>query len=309
MNYDDPGIPEKLSQATAFLAAIARDGSFSKAAERLGVHQSAISHRVRGLEEALGIPLFERTTRKLNLTDAGEILCAAATRSMAEWEAATDQLRRNRDSDVIRLSLPSSLAMKWLLPALPRAATTGLDIAIDVADGLVDFNRRQADAAIRFGHGPYPGLHATRLAACRLQPVAAAGYELNGRDIATLAASRDVTFLGDRRGETDDTGFSWQAWFDGAGPAPADFAPGQTFDRADLMLQAAIAGAGIGLGRTLLVEADIRAGFLQPLDKAVPMRSAYWLVCSPAFAATERHDRLLRWLKQEVRRTTDAIHP
>ncbi|MEQ9200393.1 MAG: LysR family transcriptional regulator, partial [Rhodospirillales bacterium] len=131
MNNDDPAIPEKLSQATALLAAIARDGSFSKAAERLGVHQSAVSHRVRGLEEALGMPLFERTTRKLALTDAGEILCTAATRAMAEWQAATDQLRRNRDSDGIRLSLPSSLAMKWLLPALPRAVDAGLDIAID----------------------------------------------------------------------------------------------------------------------------------------------------------------------------------
>tara|TARA_R110002110_G_scaffold295616_6_gene509651 strand:- start:4659 stop:5588 length:930 start_codon:yes stop_codon:yes gene_type:complete len=307
MNNADSALPEKLSQATALLAAIARDGSFSKAAERLGVHQSAISHRVRGLEEALGMPLFERTTRKLSLTDAGEILCAAATRSMAEWEAAVDQLRRNRDSDVIRLSLPSSLAMKWLLPALPRAAGAGLDIAIDVADGLVDFSRRQADAAIRFGPGPYPGLHATRLSSCHLQPVAAAGFDAGGRDIAGLVAAQGVIFLGDRRGEADDTGFSWKGWFTGTGLTMTDFTPGQTFDRADLMLQAAIAGAGIGLGRSLLIEADIRAGFLQPLGKAVPMRSAYWLVCTPAFAATERHARLLKWLKQEVERTTGSL--
>ncbi|WP_417625336.1 LysR substrate-binding domain-containing protein [Paremcibacter congregatus] len=80
---------------------------------------------------------------------------------------------------------------------------------------------------------------------------------------------------------------------------PAD-AKALAFDRADLVLQAAIKGMGIALGRTLLIDGDIAQGFLKPVRPAIPMKSAYWLACSPEFANTERHATLLVWLKREA---------
>ncbi|MEH6534687.1 MAG: LysR family transcriptional regulator, partial [Photobacterium frigidiphilum] len=78
----------RLAQASPLLAAIGEEKSFTKAAERLNVQQSAISHRIRSIEESLELTLFERTTRSFRLTEAGEILCSAAMQSMSAWQPA-----------------------------------------------------------------------------------------------------------------------------------------------------------------------------------------------------------------------------
>ena len=99
------GLMAKANQNAPLLAAIARENSFSKAAEILGVHQSAISHRVNLLEEALGFSLFERTTRQITPTAYGRILCAAATEAMAVWDGAFDRLEKFENRGVVRLSV------------------------------------------------------------------------------------------------------------------------------------------------------------------------------------------------------------
>ena len=69
------------------------------------------------------------------------------------------------------------------------------------------------------------------------------------------------------------------------------------------MLQAAINGLGIGLGRSLLIERDISAGFLEPVGRPVKMRSGYWLICTPDFAKTDQFNQLHIWLKSEIKTT------
>lgn len=299
----------KLVQASSLLAAIGEEQSFTKAAERLKVHQSAVSHRTKSLEDALGQTLFERTTRRLRITEAGEILCHAAIDAMVRWDTALDKLERSRSINLIRLSLPSSLAMKWLIPALPRAQEIDLDISLEVKEEHIDFQVNEADAAIRFGRGPYPGLYSAHLAHCRLQPVASSTY-LGDRSIGgALLNNAETAFLSDRRGESDKTDFSWDYYFSANGPVMNDFEPDYQFDRADLMLQAAISGMGVGLGRTLLIESDLEAGFLKPIGPSVGMRSGYWLVCSASFAETNRFERLHAWLKGEIRKTTGKTIP
>jgi LysR family glycine cleavage system transcriptional activator len=113
----------------------------------------------------------------------------------------------------------------------------------------------------------------------------------------------ETTFLADRRGETDKTDFSWNNYFDNNGSVKDNFKPDHLFDRADLMLQAVIVGMGLGLGRTLLIEGDIKAGYFRTVGTSVRMRSGYWLVCSASFAETDRFKRLRNWLKKEVEKT------
>lgn len=301
MNRDD--IAHKLILAAPMLAAIGEELSFTKAAERLSVDQSAVSHRTKSLEDALGHTLFDRTTRRLELTEIGEILCDAAIDTVSTWEAALDKLERTRSDNLIQLSLPSSLAMKWLIPALPNAQKMGLNISIDVKEEAVDFRLREADAAIRFGHGPYPGLHASHLSHCWLQPVASPSYLDSVADGSSLLSYPARNFLADRRGENDETDFSWHYYFTNTASAPDDFQPDYQFDRADLMLQAVIGGMGVGLGRTLLIENDVEAGHLISIGPPVRMPSSYWLVCSPGFAETNRFEQLRTWLKDEIQST------
>lgn len=285
------------------LAAIGDVLSFTKAAERLNVDQSAVSHRIRSLEDALGHTLFDRTTRQLRMTEIGEILCHSAIDSLAGWNTALDKLERSRSTNLIQLSLPSSLAMKWLIPALPNAQAKELNISVEVKEEAVDFQANEADAAIRFGQGPYPGVHSSHLSHCWMQPVASPNYPGSRSGDATLLADPKTTFLADRRGEIDDTDFSWNYYFSKIGMVKDDFKPDYQFDRADLMLQAVIGGMGVGLGRTLLVEGDVEAGYLKPVGSPIRMQAGYWLVCSPSFAETKRFARLRDWLKSEIQTT------
>jgi LysR family glycine cleavage system transcriptional activator len=295
----------KLVQASPMLAAIGEELSFTKAAERLNVDQSAISHRTKSLEGALGHTLFDRTTRQLRLTEIGEILCHAAIDTMARWDTALDKLERTRTTNLIQLSLSSSLAMKWLLPALPSAQAIDLNISVEVNEETVDLQANEADAAIRFGHGPFPGLHSSHLSHCWLQPVVSPIYLTHRVSDVALLADPQTTFLADRRGEIDKTDFSWDYYLSKIDALSDDFTPGYQFDRADLMLQAVISGMGVGLGRTLLVEGDREAGYLKAVGTSIRMRSGYWLVCSPSFAETKRFERLRDWLKSEIRKTVE----
>lgn len=293
----------KLAQAAPMLAAIGKERSFTKAAERLNVDQSAVSHRAKALEEALGYTLFDRTTRSLRLTERGKILCDAALESIATWQTALDKLERSATANLIQLSVPSSLAMRWLIPVLANARSMDLTISVDVNEKAIEFQANEADAAIRFGQGPYPGLHSSHLSHCWLQPVVSPGYLENRANDASLFSDAHTTFLADRRGETDSTDFSWDFYLSQTGSTPEGFTPDNQFDRADLMLQAVLGGMGVGLGRTLLIENDVNAGYLKPIGKPVRMRSGYWLVCSPAFAETDRFERLRAWLKDEIKST------
>lgn len=293
----------RLVHASPMLAAIGEELSFTKAAERLNVDQSAVSHRIRSLEDALGHTLFDRTTRKLRLTEIGEILCHAAIDTMARWDAALDRVERSRSTNLIQLSLSSSLAMKWLIPALPNAQAKNLNISVEVNEEAVDFLANEADAAIRFGPGPYPGLHSSHLSHCWIQPVASPIYLDDRTSDTPLLSDPETTFLADRRGEIDKTDFSWNYYFSNTESVNDDFNPDYQFDRADLMLQAVIGGMGVGLGRTLLVEGDAEAGYLRAVGSPIRMQSGYWLVCSASFAETNRFERLRDWLKSEIHTT------
>jgi LysR family glycine cleavage system transcriptional activator len=190
----------KLVHASPMLAAIGEELSFTKAAERLSVDQSAVSHRIRSLEDALGHTLFDRTTRQLRLTEIGEILCHTAIDTIAKWDAALDKVERSRSTNLIQLSLPSSLAMKWLIPALPNAQAKNLNVSVEVNEETVDFLENEADAAIRFGPGPFPGLHSSHLSHCWIQPVVSPIYLGDRTGDAPLLTDPETTFLADRRG-------------------------------------------------------------------------------------------------------------
>ncbi|BCO17881.1 transcriptional regulator [Alteromonas sp. KC3] len=294
----------KLVQSAPLLAAIHSERSFTKAAEKLGIDQSAVSHRVKSIEASIGFALFSRTTRQLALTDAGRILCEAATSSVDLWTQALAQLERINKTEQIQLSVSSSLAMKWLIKTLPSAKQYGVSVALNVDDELVEFEQSGIDAAIRFGVGPFPGHYAVRISKCALQPVVSPHYASSilqsKEESSTLLLNSNTVFLADRKGEHDKTQYNWETYIKKAKLSIDHFGISYEFDRADLLLQSVISGLGVGLGRTLLIEDDINRGFLKPIGKAVSIDASYWLVCSANFAQTERFENLQRWLRSLV---------
>ena len=151
----------------AELLAVARHSSFRAAGADLGVTTSAISQAIRGLEARVGLPLFQRTTRKVALTDAGAALLAQlspAGQSIAEaMEAATAS--RSRPAGSLRLSVPRialGLVLWDLVPAF-RAAYPDITVDLDVNDASVDLTAEQFDAGVRMGEYIQRDMVAVRL--------------------------------------------------------------------------------------------------------------------------------------------------
>ena len=166
-----PHLPP-LAALRAFEAA-ARHLSFTRAADELHVTQTAISHRIRGLEERLGVRLFRRLSRGLVLTDEAQRYLPAVRDAFARLEAATAELLARRTGGTLTASVVPSFAAKWLVPRLGRfrAADPDIDLRISTSQHLVDFAREDVDIGLRMGRGHYPGLRVDRLFGETLVPV------------------------------------------------------------------------------------------------------------------------------------------
>jgi len=300
MNERKPNCVKALFAATPMLAAIHRTGSFSAAAADLGQTQSTVSHKVRALEQGLGFALFARTTRHVESTRRGQLICEAAGISVEAMNDALDRIDKLSAARDTVLTLSSSLAMKWLVPAMSRARERGLRLTLDIDDALSEIGGDGLpQAALRFGTGPYPGLHAELLAKCAVVAVRGKGT----RALAMAAKNRPAQLLRDVRAEADGTAMSWDDYLKAAGLEAAPVENATEFERSDLALQAATAGLGHALGRSLLIDRDIGDGVLDVDGPAIPIAGRYWLVTTPETASTESYAVLAKWLKAEVRRS------
>src|ERR1700728_1336867 len=161
-----------LNGLRAFEAA-ARHLSFTLAASELNVTQTAISHQIRRLEEELGIRLFVRKNRALALTPEARDYLPGIRAAFNDLRLATDRLLHKENDRVLTVSTLASLAAKWLLPRLTafQEAHPGIDVRITTSTSLVDFQRDDVDAAIRYRRGQWAGLRSDWLMADELFPV------------------------------------------------------------------------------------------------------------------------------------------
>src|SRR5437879_4251595 len=145
---------ENFNDFIAFLA-VARDRSFTKAAAKLGVSRSALSHTLRGLEARLGLRLLTRTTRSVSLTAAGGRLLEAVGPRVEEIEAEIERLSELRDkpAGTIRITAHEHAFNSALLPALARFLPEYPDINVEITVdyGLTDIAAQRFDAGVRSG--------------------------------------------------------------------------------------------------------------------------------------------------------------
>ncbi|WP_454624444.1 transcriptional regulator GcvA [Bradyrhizobium cenepequi] len=284
-----------LNGLRAFEAA-ARHLSFTLAAAELNVTQTAISHQIKRLEQELGIRLFVRQNRALTLTPKAAEYLPGVRAAFNDLKLATDRLLRREDDHVLTVSTLASLAAKWLLPRLStfQEAHPGIDVRITTSTSLVDFQRDNVDAAIRYGRGQWQGLRADWLMADELFPVCSPSLLKGEKPLKCPEDLRDHVLLHTSNTNSDD----WRLWLTAAG-LPADFSkqPGITFDLIFMTIQAAIDGIGIAMGRTSYVQDDIAKGrLLVPFKIALPADAGFYLVSPQVRADSPKLAAFRQWM-------------
>src|SRR5260370_11451421 len=186
----------------------ARHMSFTRAADELHLTQSAISHRVRALEEELGVPLSDRLPRRLELTRAGQALAQGVDQAVADIARTIANLDLGDDARRLSVTLLPSVASRWLVPRLPRFQALHPDIELQlIADPrLLDVRAARIDLAICFGRGTYPGYAVTKLMPDLVFPVCSPRLLAERGPLDTVAALLDLPLLHDPATEGDGSG-------------------------------------------------------------------------------------------------------
>ena len=280
-----------LNALRAFEAA-GRHLSFTRAAEELHVTQAAVSHQIKSLEEQLGIRMFRRGPRGLLLTDAGQAYLPEVREAFQRLTTATERLLEDDARGAITVSVLPSFAARWLVPRLTRFREEHSDIEVRVAadDRLADFDRDDVDVAIRYGRGDYPGLHADRFLTEELYPVCSPKL-LERLPLDRPEQLRDHTLL------HDDMRMDWSMWLLAAGVEGVEPRRGPSFTDSSMVLQAAVDGQGVALGRSALALDDIAAGRLvRPFEFSLPADYAYYIVCPERTAGRPSIKTFREWL-------------
>ncbi|MCV3243737.1 transcriptional regulator GcvA [Mesorhizobium sp. ZC-5] len=284
-----------LATLRAFEAA-ARHQSFKQAAEELGVTPTAISHQIRLLEETLALRLFERRTRQVVLTREGSELYPVLRDGFDAFAAALERVSEKRRG-VVTLSATTSFTARWLVPRVAsfRKRYPSVDLNLHASDDPVDFGSGIADAAVRYGRGPYPDLMSTRLMANRFAPVCSARLGLK-----SPADLQHATLLHSRWRHPNADTPTWRRWLDAAKIDTVDAEAGISFNDDGHAVQAAIAGQGVALLSLVLVADDLASGLLvQPFG---PMIDGYdFHLVHPKTARSEVR-MLSEWLLDALQR-------
>ena len=300
----------------------ARHLSFKLAAEELSVTPTAISHQIRGLEDDLGVPLFRRLTRALELTPEGEAMLPRLREAMSAIAESVETVRAMRPASRLSVVAPPSFASRWLVPRLQRfaelhplielhlaSATKAID-GRDAAGLGIEPLAQRADGSqlwIRFGTGGYAGYRSELLLEPEYTAVCSPAL------LRTKIPLRQPSDLQRHNLIHDDTvpdtreRPTWAEWLQAAGATMVRADAGLHFSDSGLAIAAALDGLGVALVSKPLVAAEVAAGRLTvPFGISLRRRFAYYIVTPEAVTPRFQVAAFREWLLDEARR--DAIH-
>lgn len=282
---------------------VARLRGFGRAAEELGVTQSAVSQHVKALEEWLDIRLLTRGAGRASPTEDGMRLAQAVASGFGAIAGLCHELRAARGPNpAIGLSCLPGFAVNWLFPRLINFDQLYPDFPVSIitTSTLATFDDDDAHLAIRYGLGGYRGMHVEKLMAERLFPVCSPALlaRVPLRAVGDLARH---TLLYDDLADIGGTPPTWEYWARELGitlPRPART---RRFAQSNMVVQAAISGFGVALGREpLVVDALADGRLVRPFPEMVQSQFAYWIVCPMEALASERISAIRAWLHDEV---------
>jgi DNA-binding transcriptional LysR family regulator len=279
--------------------AAARQLSFTRAAGELFLTQSAVSRQVAALEDDLGVPLFVRRHRALDLTDDGRRLARAVDEAMQGLRATVAQIRAPHGRELLTITTTPGLASLWLIPRLASftGAHPGVDVRIDASHELRALASEGFDIAIRYGRSG--AIEGTPLFDEVVVPVCAPTLlKRAGAPLKTPADLRRHTLL--QTGSASGQGMpaEWTSWLAAAGAAQLEPASLLSFNSYDTAITAAVSGQGVVLGRRPIIDALLkRRALVAPFKGLWSMARSYTLVMSAAArrrpAAMALHDWLI----------------
>jgi LysR family glycine cleavage system transcriptional activator len=290
-----------LASIRAFEAA-ARLRSFAKAAQELDTTAASVSYHVRQLEQQIGVTLFRRHPHKVELTEPGELIATEAMNAFAGLRAS---FIRAADLDESRLAITTlpTIGTSWLTPRLGRFRAKHPDVQfeLDLSADAQDLSTGRFDAAIRNGHGRWPGLRATRLFPSIFMPLCIPSMKAAAAKLADPKRAREVPLLG----RTD----WWTLWYQALGfdEVPALKSIGTNLSVEYLDITQALAGDGVAIGSPILFKAELDAGRLVPAHDLVATDGrAFWFTVPVAREDSRKISRFRDWIHDEARAARSA---
>jgi LysR family glycine cleavage system transcriptional activator len=291
---DLPRLPP-LSSLRAF-EAVVRHGSVKAGADELRLTPSAISHQLRNLEEHVGVALFHRRPRSIELTETGAALAIHVERAFRELRQGIAALRNQKESSVLRVSAPPILATELIMPSSQdfERRHTAIQLRLEVSETVADFDAEPIDVAIRFGPAPSNALFSEMLLDATIAPVCAPSL-LRGtsplRTIEDLSRHALLTLS-----ENTD-GHGWEHWVAAAGFPDLKPARQLWFDTFLGAVQAAEAGLGILIAPHPTVAGRLADGRLVlPFPVFASSAWSYRFVCRRGQERIPKIDQFRRWI-------------
>ena len=277
--------------------------SFTLAASELFLTQSALSRQIKALEDALGVTLFERRHRALRLTDAGIGLHRAVTDLLQSLAAAVEKTRTGTRAPGITLSTTVSFASLWVIPRLAnfRARYPDVEVYVSADDRVVDLSRGQVDIAVRYLPDASAPEGAMRLFGERMTPVGSPKLMRGKLALRSAGDLRNHVLL-----HLDDPDgrmpwLDWRSWLASNGEPNLKPAGALRFSIYDQVVQAAVRGQGIALGRQPMINELLRdRRLVAPFARKYDSARAYFALIAPRAAEREDAIAFVKWLRDEA---------
>jgi DNA-binding transcriptional LysR family regulator len=268
---------------------------------------------VQSLEDEVGVPLFLRHTRAVELTSAGTQLLAAAAPSLERIDSAVRMIRRSAGRKSVAITTWASFASMWLIPRLEafQAENPDIDIRIDATDSRVDLDTSDVDLALRYAQPGSVPKDALRLFGEQLTPVASPwlikGSQalLRGEDLANHA----LVEASDMQRNQSFGWLTWRRWLEAQGLKKLEPRRWLYFSYAHQIVQAALTGQGVALARMPLVADSLASGDLVEVlpGHRLDTPMAYYLILGPRSSKRPEIQAFCAWLAGQAERTRLAI--
>jgi DNA-binding transcriptional LysR family regulator len=278
----------------------------------MALTQSAVSRQIQALEDDVGVSLFLRHTRAVELTSAGALLLAAVAQSLPRIDGAVRQIRQSAGRKSVSVTTFASFASMWLIPRLEQFQRDNpdIDIRIDASDVAVDLDVADVDLALRYGPGANMPPQAQRLFGEQLTPVASPWLLKTGAPLKKPADLAQYALIeaGDAH-RTHLQWLTWRRWFDEHNASKLQPKRWLYFNYAYQMVQAALAGQGVVLARLPMVAENLANGDLvEPLPQSrLDSPMAYWLIAGPRSAQRPETKAFCAWLTGQALATRRTV--